>query len=163
MYFKRFQNILYPFNIKGKEEFKVVTDITRNVRVIKEIAANITLYDLYDIVDGDTPEIISEKFYGTPDYHWVIMILNDRYDYITDFPLPQYELEQFIIQKYGEDQVYADHHYVLNGLVVMPSTPGATPVSNQQYEYEQNEKKRTLKMVSSEVMGTIIKQFEAII
>lgn len=163
-YFKNFTNILYPFNINGKEEFKVVTDITRNVRVIKEIASNITLYDLYDIRDGETPEIISEKFYGTPLYHWIIMVINDRYDYISDFPLPQYELEQLIIQKYGEENIYATRHYIdSNGFVVKSSAPGATPVSNQQYETEQNEKKRTLKMVSPEVISTIVKQFESLI
>jgi hypothetical protein len=29
------------------------------------------------------------------------MLANDRYDYISDFPLSQSELEQFVYQKYG--------------------------------------------------------------
>jgi hypothetical protein len=63
----------------------LVRDITRNVRFRKELFENITLYDEYDVVDGETPEIISEKVYGTPNYHWVIMLLNQNWDYLNDW------------------------------------------------------------------------------
>jgi hypothetical protein len=101
MYFAKFPTITYPFEINGKLTAKTVTDITINVRIIKEILANLTLYDEYDIKEGDTPEIIAEKVYGSPLYHWVLMITNDRFDYTTDFPLTTYELEQYVLRKYG--------------------------------------------------------------
>jgi hypothetical protein len=59
------------------------------------------VFDEYDIQEGETPEIIAEKLYGNPEYHWIVMLANDRYDYISDFPLSQAELEQFVYQKYG--------------------------------------------------------------
>ena len=43
MYFEKFPRILYDYNIGSNTEYKVVTDITRNVRVIKEILSNITI------------------------------------------------------------------------------------------------------------------------
>ena len=64
MYFKEFPKFLYRFNINNKNKDIIVKDITQNVRVRKEILANITLYDEYDIRDGETPEIIAEKVYG---------------------------------------------------------------------------------------------------
>ena len=88
MYFENFPIFLYDFKINGKTEYKLVKDISQNVRVRKEILSSVTLYDEYDIRDGETPEIISEKVYGTPLYHWVIMLCNDNYNYIDDFPLP---------------------------------------------------------------------------
>jgi hypothetical protein len=86
MYFKEFPKFLYDFKYGNETKTSVVTDITRNVRFRKELLENVTLYDEYDIVDGETPEIIAEKIYGTPEYHWIIMLLNSRYDYLTDFP-----------------------------------------------------------------------------
>lgn len=121
-YFTKFPQIFYSFPDKtGYETFqRIVTDITQNVRARKEIFEDILLYDEYDIEDNDTPEIIAEKLYGNMNLHWVIMIANQRYDYIRDFPLSQSELEEFIRTKYGVDNMYKLHHYEKNGIEVQP-------------------------------------------
>lgn len=106
MYFERFPKIYYDYEIGKNTDIKIVTDITRNVRVIKDVLSNITLYDEYDIKEGETPEIIADKFYGSPLYHWVVMLTNERYDYVNDFPLPYAELEKHIKEKYGSRTVY---------------------------------------------------------
>lgn len=103
-YFSNFPKTLFllkPAGYQTPAEYVALTDITRNVRFKKEVIDNITLYDTYNIKEGDTPEIVSEKLYGTPYYHWVIMLLNDRYDYINDFPMPQNVFDRYIKQKYG--------------------------------------------------------------
>lgn len=102
----------YDFKIGGKSQLSIIKDITHNVRFRKEILENITLYDEYDIREGETPEIIAEKIYGNPQYHWIIMLLNERYDYITDFPLSYPELIAHTEQKYGAGNVNDIHHYV---------------------------------------------------
>lgn len=101
MYFDKFPKLLYPYNINNKQEYKIVTDITRNMRVMKEVMSNITIYDEYDMQDGETIEMTADKVYGSPFYHWVIMIVNDRYDYKNDFVLSIEELEKYIETKYG--------------------------------------------------------------
>jgi hypothetical protein len=116
MYFANFPKIVYDFDLSKGTDYRVVTDITRNVRVRKQILENITLYDYYDIAEGETPEIISEKIYGTPYYHWVIMLVNQRYDYVNDFPLSQLELDSYIDQKYGVKK-YHVHDYKVDGFI----------------------------------------------
>lgn len=116
MYFANFPKIVYDFDLATGTDYKVVTDVTRNVRLRKQILENISLYDYYDIAEGDTPEIISEKIYGTPYYHWVIMLVNQRYDYVNDFPLSQLELDTYIDKKYG-DKKHHVHDYKFNGFV----------------------------------------------
>jgi hypothetical protein len=101
MYFKDFPTFFYEYTIKGEKSLTVVKDITRNIRFRRDVLSNITVFDEYDIQEGETPEIIAEKIYGNPEYHWIIMLANDRYDYISDFPLSQAELEQYVYQKYG--------------------------------------------------------------
>jgi len=94
MYFKHFPTIYYQFQIGDQLILKPITDIVTNVRFRKEILENITLFDDYDIKDGETPEIIAEKVYGSPFYHWMIMLANERYDYVRDFPLSSNEFEE---------------------------------------------------------------------
>ena len=161
MYFKEFPKFLYNFKINGKDKEVIVKDITQNVRVRKEILENITLYDEYDVRDGETPEIIAEKVYGSPLYHWVVMLCNQKYDYINDFPLSTYNLEQHITEKYGAGNEYATHHHVdINGYQVHSDASGATPVSNYQYEDAENEKKRRIKLISPGLLTTILQNFK---
>lgn len=111
MYFKNFPSYLYDFNYgNGVTKTTVVKDITRNMRVKKDILRNISLYDEYDIVDGETPEIISEKFYGTPEYHWIVMLANDKYDYISDFPMSETYLQKHIETSYNPVLTSVDWH-----------------------------------------------------
>ena len=102
MYFKKFPNIYYDFKYDSKTtKTAIIKDITQNVRFRKEVLENVTLYDEYDIVDGETPEIIAEKIYGNPEYHWIIMLANQRFDYLKDFPLDQNALAAYTASKYN--------------------------------------------------------------
>lgn len=160
MYFNRLPNIYYPLNIGGEEQFVQVKDITMNIRFIKEFVSNITLYEYYDMHDDDTPELVSERFYGTPYYHWILMILNEKYDYLNDFPLGYVNLEQYVKDKYGEDNIYDTHHYENSeGYVVDSSYPGATSVSNFDYETKLNEEKRRIKIVDRSILEKIVSDF----
>lgn len=116
MYFSNFPKIFYDFDLSNKTDYRVITDITKNVRFRKQILENVTLYDYYDMSEGETPEMVSEKVYGTPYYHWVIMIANERYDYVNDFPLSQQELDALIDQRYGDNK-YQVHHYLKDGSI----------------------------------------------
>lgn len=118
MYFNKFPPILYPFEINGELVYRQVTDVTVNVRIRRAILDYITLYDEYDIGEGETPEIVSEKAYGSPYYHWAIMMLNERYDYVNDWPLAQYELEQHMRVKYGEPVTFTVLQDVKNSTTV---------------------------------------------
>lgn len=163
MYFDNFPTFLYPFKINDKIEYKLVKDISQNVRVRKEILSKVTLYDEYDIRDGETPEIIAEKIYGSPAYHWVVMLCNDRYNYVDDFPLTIPQLEKHIDNKYGIKKNDVHHYVDANGFIVDSSVSGATSVSNYDYEFLLNESKRRIKLISSSLLNTIIKNFKDLI
>ena len=160
MYFKEFPKFQYDFAYGNDTKVSVVQDITRNIRFRRDVLANVSLYDEYDIVDGETPEIIAEKIYGNPEYHWVIMLANERHDYITDFPLPEYVLEKYIVDKYGGTR-YSIHHYEnVKGFVVNSDATGATSVSNDAYERDLNEAKRRIKIISPDLLSVILKKYE---
>lgn len=147
-------------NLRGQTKAFALTDISRNIRFRKELLANVTSYDSYDIVDGETPEIIAEKIYGNSEYHWIIMLANDIYDYRADLPLTQLQLDKYVADKYLE---HADdvHHYVnANGFIVSSDQPGAVSVSNRMYEDNVNESKRRIKIISKDLIANILKNFK---
>lgn len=158
MYFSKFPQIIYDFDISGNDTALYVTDITRNIRFRRDILSNITIFDEYDIIDGETPEIIAEKIYGNSLYHWIVMLSNDRYDYLNDFPLPTNTLEKYIAAKYTNP--YGIHHYVdENGFICDATFPGATSVSNYQYESDVNESKRRIKIIPREIVDKILTEY----
>ena len=163
MYFKEFPKFLYDFKYGNSTKTSVVTDITRNVRFRKEVLENVTLFDEYDIVDGETPEIVAEKIYGDPEYHWIIMLANQKHDYISDFPLSEQALVKHIVATYGA-QRYATRYYVnAKGFVVNSTVAGAVSVSNDDYERTLNESKRRIKVISPQVISTILTQYKELL
>jgi hypothetical protein len=164
MYFSKFSKFAYDFELNGQRKVFIVSDITSNVRFRKEILGNIALYDEYDLVDGETPEIVAEKVYGNSEYHWIIMLVNERYDYIADYPLSYNALISYVDDQYGEGNANDIHHYInSDGFVVNSDFPGATSVSNLQHEERINESKRRIKIVSPNLISVVLKQFSDII
>jgi hypothetical protein len=160
MYFEEFPNFLYDFDVNGKRKAMLMTDITRNVRFRRDILSNITVYDEYDIIDGETPEIIAEKFYGDAQYHWVVMLANDRFDYLNDFPLDYPRLSAYIEDKYGSSADAIHHYEDSNGNIVHSTSSGAASISNRQYEEDLNESKRRIKIISRDLLVTILNNYK---
>lgn len=143
MYFKEFPQFLYDFRYNQLEtKTSIVTDITRNVRFRKEILENVAVYDEYDVVEGETAEIIAEKVYGNPEYHWIIMIANGYYDYLSDFPKSDDEMTH-IAAHFFNPEITGTWSYTgttitvtseLHGIQVSPTTTatikGATATTN---------------------------------
>jgi hypothetical protein len=164
MYFEDFPKFAYDFEINGQRKVLIVSDITRNVRFRKQVLANIALFDEYDIKEGETPEIIAEKIYGNSEYHWIIMLANQKYDNVGDFPLTYLALTQYISDKYGVGNADDIHHYEnAKGRVVSSDDPQAYAVSNTEHEERINESKRRIKIISPQLIETIIKQYSDIL
>lgn len=162
MYFKQFPTMYYQFEIGNQLVLKPVTDITTNVRLRKEILENITLFDEYDIKEGETPEIIATKVYGSPLYHWVIMLCNQRYNYLEDFPLSRNALDSHVASKY--ENPAATHHYEDQyNNIVMSDYPDAYPVSNYDYEDRINESKRRIKLISPGLLSQIMTNYASLV
>lgn len=165
MYFDNFEKIYYDFNV-GREsnDLLVVADITTNVRFKKHLIENLTLWQYYYIKDGETMEHISEKLFGSPHYHWVLMILNEKYDYINDMPLSQLELEKSVVDKYGVGNENVIHHYEdADGFTVNPLTLGSIPISNLLEEDRKNERKREIKVIAPSLLFRVLEQFREIV
>jgi hypothetical protein len=107
MYFKSFPYTLY--SLDDISTVQVVTNITNRASLSDEVKANLSLYDEYDIKDGDTPELVADKFYSNTELHWLILHYNEIIDPRFDWPLDTNNLNRYVVGKYAN--VNAVHHY----------------------------------------------------
>ena len=100
MYFDKFPVLNY-FQQFGKEtKFTLVTDIIRRVKINTYGKDESTFFIKYDLKDGDTPEIISDKLYDTSDYFWVVLLINEALNPYYDMSLGYAALDSSIKRKY---------------------------------------------------------------
>jgi hypothetical protein len=175
MYFTKFPTGNY--DIKGDGNQKVVTDLFRRIKVRSKVVNEASLYDTYDIPNGENPEDTAFKHFGDPELHWVILLTNNITDRYYGWPLTNQDFETFITDKYSNPD--GIHHYELtqssgpqkgNGpddyshkIEVNSTEPGAESVSNREYEQRLQDEKRTIKLLQPGFLGIFMQEFEKLI
>jgi len=66
-------------------------------------------FNKYTILDGERLDSLSQKFYGDPNYDWVIAITNNIINPYFDLPIEEYKLYDAVNLKYGNTD--SIHHY----------------------------------------------------
>lgn len=97
-----------------------VTNIIARFSFENELKENSAVFYPYDIQDGDTPEIIANKYYGSPEKHWVVLMFNDIIDPQYDWPLDQRTFITYVNDKYSANG--AANTTVQSGIVWAQST-----------------------------------------
>lgn len=97
-YFSKFPKTWYGQN--DQSYLDRVTNIISRYAIEKNIRENLSYYLDYTIRDGDTPEIIAYKIYGSPERHWLILAANDIIDVQEQWPLTYEQLNNYINEKY---------------------------------------------------------------
>lgn len=97
-----------------------VTNIIARFSFENELKENSSIFYPYDIQDGDTPEIIANKYYGSPEKHWVVLMFNDIIDPQYDWPLDQRTFITYVNDKYSANG--AANTTVQSGIVWAQST-----------------------------------------
>jgi len=162
MYFEKFPQDLY--SLDDLESVQVITNILRRVTLSDELKSNSSIYDVYDIKEGDTPEKLADKFYNNSNYHWVILHINDILDPRFDWPLSSLELEQFVKSKYGIAYIQSTHHWEdANKNWVNSSYPNSTAISNYTYEDRLNEEKRSILILKPKYIFVFEQEFDRLI
>lgn len=94
-FFRNFPTV--PYSYFGKGTSSTATNIFRNVDVKDADIDSIVSYQYYRIKDGERPDVISQKIYGTPDYHWTFFVTNDSLkNGLNTWPLSNREVENYI-------------------------------------------------------------------
>ena len=91
-----------------------VTDISVYSR-IKQLVTKYGHTSLrpYTVQDGESPDLVSNRFYGNPKYDYIILILNDIRNVYDEWPRNKMDLLDYIEEKYGSLS-YAQSNYANN-------------------------------------------------
>ena len=95
-YFSRFPQTLLPSNSKPV----LITDFLRRVSLSEKFRINTVFLDDYLVKDGETPEMVSNIFYGTPKYHWVILLVNDITNPREEWPILDVTITEVVYDNY---------------------------------------------------------------
>ena len=110
---KYFQNLPKVFYTDYNNNLVLLTNLLTRVSVIPDLLKNPLLYYEYDIKDGDSPEVIAKKYYGSVDNFWMVMLANQMNNPQWDWPLNSQNFELYIVDKYGSsaNAMMQIHHY----------------------------------------------------
>ena len=174
MYFSYFPKGTY--DLAGNGNLKLVTNLMRRVKVRSKIIDEASLYDLYDVPNGETPEITALKHLGSTYYHWVILLTNNITDRYYEWPMRQADFADFLTDKYGAGSEDAVHHYELaqtsgattsidnsHMLEVNSDTDGATTITNREYEERVQNDLRQIRLLDERYLDAFIEEFFALI
>lgn len=98
-YFKYFPKIQYDLDANGQT--RTIVDTFRFAKVVTNFKDDITFYRFYDIQEGERPDHVSQKLYGTPNYYWTFFLCNPELKSLeNDWPVESGELEEKLAHKY---------------------------------------------------------------
>jgi len=175
MFFSQFPKILYDINGDGTN--KVLPDIFRRIKIRSKLKDNYALLDKYDVENGESPETVAYKVYGSTDYWYVVCLMNNVVNRQHDWPLSYQAFEEYVNDKY--DNPGAVHHYeklqssghtVSEGpadydhyVEVNADDPDGQSVSNYEYEQRLQDQKRQIQILNPSYLPAFLEEFRKLI
>jgi len=99
-FFKQFPKVEYDFNRTGIKQNMV--DLFRSIRPLPTFLDNYSSYKFYEIKNGERPDIVSQRLYGTSMYYWTFFVVNDHlHDGYRAWPLSQEDLQAYMAKEYN--------------------------------------------------------------
>ena len=169
-YFTYFPQMYYDAVQDGTTSPVLVTNILRRVKVKDSIKNDVALFDKYRVKAGESPEMVSTRFYGTVDYYWVVLLMNDIKDRFYEWPLSEQDFESFVKEKYAVPG--ATRHFEISQssgktssidyshlVEVNSTTPGATAVSFYEYERRKQDNMSLIKILRPDFVSAFVEEF----
>ncbi len=173
-YFSRFP--LMAYDMAGNKQYKLLPDILRRVKLRSGLRSGSFLFDNYDVKDGERPEDIAYKWFGDPEYHWVILMTNNITDRYYQWPLTQPQFQEHLKDKYGAGNEDAVHHYEITQtsgptssrdyshmVEVNSDADNPSIISNRDYEQRKQDEYRQIRLLDKRYLGTFVEEFDNLI
>ena len=176
-YFSRFP--LMSYDVAGNENYKLLPDILKRVKLRSGLRSGSSLFDAYDVIDGERPEDIAFQYYGDAQLHWVVLMTNNITDRYYQWPLSQPQFQENLADKYGSGSEDAVHHYekttdsgrtTSNGpndfshKVECNSDDGDPDIiTNRIYEQRKQDEYRSIRILDKRFLDTFLEEFDNLI
>ena len=179
-YFKSIPNVKYDINGNAPNTFQKATNIMKRPKFKPAVVSEIVDYYPYRIKDGYRPDMVSQDVYGTPTFAYLILMFNDIYDPVFDWPLGLRQFDNYIVSKYGsiDSAVSTVKYYYQIIRAEVPKTELAeripavkyiidstayallgederTTISQYDWEFELNDEKTELQMINGAIIQDV--------
>lgn len=183
-YFTEFPKTNY--SLKKNKNFELLTNVTLRYKLRDTIKNKSAIYYDYIVQDSDRPDIIAEKYYDDSRLDWIIFLVNDIVDPYYDWPLNEQAFKDYMKSIYGSTsaahQTVHTYRKVINqqkvissGIIIPKRTVNVDlntynslvatereSISGYDYYFEENEKKRKIKILDKSFVPSIVREVELI-
>ena len=179
-YFKSIPNVAYDINGNAPNTFQKATNIMKRPMFKPAVVSEITDYYPYRIQDGYRPDMVSQELYGTPAYAYLILMFNDIYDPVFDWPLGLRQFDNYIVSKYGSidsavstvkyyyqiiraevaktgtaERIPAVKYIVDSTAYALLGEDERTTISQYDWEFELNDEKTELQIINASIIADV--------
>ncbi len=112
-YFRKLPDLNYPSPLKTRESNLDVVqtkNLFRRAKVREDLFASFMQFDKYKILGDERPDNVAEKVYGNSNLDWVILMSNNIIDINNEWPLDQFQFNEYLNNKYTPNELASTHH-----------------------------------------------------
>jgi len=188
MYFSIVPSIIYdekPIKYPFSDADRVIAkNFFRRYKLNDDIFSYAVFFNKYAIKDGERPDILANRIYGSPKYDWVILLTNNLVNAQYDWPLSNYDLYKTLEKEYDDpyneihhyetikiaqypaglrvDKAFFDRQHKINvdgTISIVNGSSICAPVSVAEHFDNENEKKREIYILKEEYFKSFIADF----
>ena len=188
MYFSIVPSIVYdekPIKYPFSDADRVIAkNFFRRYKLNDDIFSYAVFFNKYAIKDGERPDILANRIYGSPKYDWVILLTNNLVNAQYDWPLSNYDLYKTLEKEYDDpyneihhyetikiaqypaglrvDKAFFDRQHKINvdgTISIVNGSSICAPVSVAEHFDNENEKKREIYILKEEYFKSFISDF----
>ena len=164
-----------------------VKNFFKRITLKQDVYQDLSFFTKYKIKGDDRPDNVAFQEYGRSDLDWIVLTSNNILNIQSEWPMPQFEFDKYLIEKYGTyDNLNNTHHHettelknndnviiVQKGLRVesnysityyensgMVTQNPVVEVTNYQYEEQLNDSKRNIFLLKDIYLNVIIDDFQ---
>ena len=164
-----------------------VKNFFKRITLKQDVYQDLSFFTKYKIRGDDRPDNVAFKEYGRSDLDWIVLTSNNILNIQSEWPIPQFEFDKYLIEKYGTyDNLNNTHRHettelknnnnviiVQKGLRVesnysityfedsgMVTQNPVVEVTNYQYEEQLNDDKRNIFLLKDIYLNVIIDDFQ---
>lgn len=154
----------YPKTIHNKRK---ISNLTVRLSIINDIKTNFNIFQKFILRAGQSPEDIALEFYNDEELFWLVLMVNNISDPYHGWYMTDSDLDTYVKDKYGPENVYNIHHYeTITGSVYPVGTyvdfgaPFSKSVTNYVYEESLNEKRQRIKLLKPSYLPQLLSEIE---
>ena len=171
------------------DPYVLAKNLFRRIKIRDDLSDVILGFEKYTIENNERPDQVADKVYGNVNYDWVVLLVNNIINVYDEWPMTEQELYNYMVRKYGKDDVEGIHHWVTQEVrstrgdiqlradmqvpenfeyarvdgTLVPKEELVRPISNYDYESGLNDYKRGIHVLKPQFLNSFVEEFEDLV